>query len=154
MTTPIRWTAPEFHYYEKDHRWHVAVRIGALVILLIALWQGNFLFAVFTVIAAFLFSSWGSKPPQTRTFTLTERELHIAGGKTYPHDRSEGFTIIEAPGHPPELVIKTKERLHMWLHVIIPADLAPQIQELLIEYLPEIDYDESLGDKLGRLLKF
>jgi hypothetical protein len=154
MASPIRWTAPEFHYYDKDSRWHTILGVGTVIIVVIALLQRNFLFAIFAVIAGLLLSTWGRKAPEIRTFTLTDKELQISGGKSYAHDHSEGFTIIKAPNHPPELALKTKKRLHNWLHVIIPEALAEQIQELLLEYLPEVEYQETIGDKLGRLLRF
>lgn len=150
----IRWTAPEFHHYDKDPRWHTILGVGTVIVVALALWQKNFLFAIFAVIAGILLSNWGRKAPEIRTFTLTDKELQISGGKTYAHANSEGFTIIQAPNHPPELAIKTKERFRAWLHVIIPENLAEQIQALLSDYLPEVEYQETIGDKLGRLLKF
>jgi len=150
----ITWSAPEYHYYEKSAHWYGAVVATSGVLTLIALLQKNFLFALFAVIAGFLVSSWGRRVPQTIPFALTEKELTINNRHSYLYEKCGGFVIIEAPNHPPELVLKTQEQLHPWLRIIIPKDQEGAIRTLLLEHMQEIEYTESLGDHIARMLKF
>ena len=150
----ITWSAPEYHHYEKHPRWHLGVGVVFGLIILFALWQGNFLFAVFMAIAGFFVSTWGTRPPEMTTFTITEREVVIGRKKTYPFEKIEGFAIIESPGHPPELILKTKERLHALLRIIVPEEKQEQIKEFLVKKIPEIEHQESLAEHVGRMLQF
>jgi hypothetical protein len=150
----ITWSAPEYHYYEKSTRWYGAVAVLAGALMLIALVQKNFLFAFFAVIAGFLVSFWGKRVPQTIPFALKEKELTINNRRSYLYEKCGGFTIIETPNHPPELVLKTQERLHPWLRIIIPKNQEEAIRTLLLEHMQEIEYTESLGDHIARMLKF
>ena len=79
----IRWSAPEFHHYEKDVSWYWLVSIATIVVVIFALIQKNFLFAIFSVIAASLVISWGKKTPETLDFVLSESGLDIGNKKFY-----------------------------------------------------------------------
>ena len=47
----IIWQAPEFRYRHKDESWYWLTIMATAVLFLISLWQKNFLFAIFAVIA-------------------------------------------------------------------------------------------------------
>jgi hypothetical protein len=47
----ISWRAAEFHYIEKDYLWYTGIIAAGALLLVIALWQRNFFFAVFVAIA-------------------------------------------------------------------------------------------------------
>ncbi len=150
----IRWSAPEYHYYEKPAFWYWGVGIVFSIIIGLALWQRNFLFAIFMGIAGFLVSSWGEREPQTIDFSLTEKELTINNTKSYAYEKLAGFAIIENPGRTPELVIKSKERLRPWMRIIIPQGELEHIKTFLAAHISEIEYEESMSDHIGRMLKF
>ncbi len=150
----ITWSAPEYHYYEKGAQWHGALAVITGALALVALWQRNFLFAIFIVLAGFLVSSWGKRAPKTVPFSLREKELTINSKQTHLYEKCEGFAIIETPDHPIELVFKTRERLHPSLRIIISPEMEGEIREFLTARLPEIEHVESLGERIGRMLKF
>ena len=84
----IEWKAPEFEYREKDVSWYWLSIIAAVVILGAAVWQKNFLFAVFVVIAEILMLVWAGRKPREITFSLNEKGLTMSGNKsrTFPQD--------------------------------------------------------------------
>ncbi len=53
-TFEINWEAPEFEYREKDVSWYWISIIAAAAIIAFSVWQRNFLFGFFIVIAEML----------------------------------------------------------------------------------------------------
>ena len=47
----IVWQIPEYEYRSKDVSWYWISLIAAIVLFAFAIWQKNFLFAIFVVIA-------------------------------------------------------------------------------------------------------
>jgi hypothetical protein len=152
----IRWSAPEYHYYEKDGSWYWAVIIIAGVIIAFALWQENFLFAVFTLIAGMLVIAWGKREPRMIDFTLSETGLTIEGKKSFPFVNLSGFAIIPDPDHEEfeELILQTKGKLNSLVKIIIAKQRHDVIYASLKDVLPEIEYEASLADHIVRILKF
>ena len=60
----IEWQAPEYFHYQKDVSWYWLVLILGIVTIVFALWQKNFLFAVFVIIAEVLLFYWGRTQPR------------------------------------------------------------------------------------------
>ncbi|HEY4475515.1 MAG TPA: hypothetical protein VJB92_02215 [Candidatus Paceibacterota bacterium] len=156
MEKEIHWSAPEFHYYEKDAAWYWLVIIGAIVLVGLALWQKNFLFAVFIIIAAILAITWGRKEPPMVDFILSEKGLDIGGKKFYSFESLEGFAIIPVRTNEElnELLLKSKNRLSGWIRIIIAAQRADAIKALFRKRLPEVEYQETLTEHISRWLKF
>ncbi len=156
MDKEIRWSAPEYHYYEKDVAWYWLVVIGAIGLGALALWQKNLLFAIFIAIAALMLISWGRRQPKTLNFTLNAKGLTIDDKKIYYFENLTGFAIIPnyAEQELNELLLKTNHHLNGWLRVIIAAQRAEPIKNLLLQYLPEVEYQESLAEHISRILKF
>ena len=156
MEKEIIWSAPEYHHHEKGVAWHWLVIITAIVVVAAALWQKNFLFAIFAVIAAALMTSFGRKQPRTFNFKLSEKGLDIGGKFLYPYETLKGFSIVPNPDDSElsELILRTTKITNPWLRIIIAAQRAEAIKHFLAAHIPEIEYEEKLSDQIGKLLKF
>jgi len=157
MEDEFRWEAPEFHYHEKTLAWYWGVGAITLLLIVIAIFQGNFLFALFSLLAGVLVSVWGSRAPNTVPFTLTEKGFAIAGKKFYAHDALEGFALIESHIQPEvfsEIVLRTRGQLGRWIKIMIPRSLENQVRERLERVLPELEYEESMSEHIARMLRF
>ena len=77
------WQAPEFEYREKEVSWYWISIIAAALIIAFSVWEKDFLFGLFIVIAEMLFIVWGNKVPAVVPFTLTDTEITIGGYKSY-----------------------------------------------------------------------
>jgi len=152
----IRWSAPEFHHYEKDVSWYWILGIVTIAIVIIVLIQKNFLFAIFSIIAASLVISWGKKQPDMLDFSLSETGLNIEGKKNYGFNELAGFTIIPHYENPEisELILKKKTGTGDWIKVIIATQRSEAIHTLASEFLEEIDYKESLTDHIAKRIRF
>lgn len=69
----MAWEAPEFEHREKDISWYWISIIVATLIIAFAVWQKNFLFGFFIVIAEILFVLWGNEKPRTVEFRITNK---------------------------------------------------------------------------------
>ncbi len=152
----IKWSSPEYHYYPKDVGWYWLAIIVSAILVIFALWQKNFLFAVFMIVAALLALNWGRRAPRTFEFTLSEKGLDIGGRHRYAFEELAGFAIIPNPENTElaELILRTKNRLNSWVRIIIATERSEAIKGLLAKFLPEIEYTESLTEHIGRILRF
>lgn len=156
LTKEIKWIAPEFEYFKKDITWSWLVIIVGFIVAAVALWQRNFLFFVFVIIATLLILFWGKQTPRDIEFTLDEHGLDIEKKKFYPFYDFEGFAV-----KPPirdekftDLILKFRRRLKPYLKIRIESKNIDKYKKFINQYLPEIEYEESLTDHLAKILRF
>ena len=149
MLKEIRWRALEFEYHHKSVSWYWLTAIIAIILVAVALWLGNFLFALFVIIAETLIVFWGYRKPLELEFTLDESGLAIEEKKFYPYGVLEGFAVRSG-----EIIFKPKNRFMSYLKIAaVPADIG-RIKSFLANRLSEFEYEESLIDHLGKILRF
>lgn len=145
----IKWTAWEYEFFPKDISWYWLTIIASTLITTFALWQRNFLFAVFVVIAEILILFWGRRLPKKIEFKLNDKGLTIDERTFYPYDGFHGFALKEN-----EIVFRKKNRLAPYLKILAEESKTGEIKKLLSRYLPEIEYEESLADHIAKILRF
>src|SRR3989344_2994815 len=140
----IKWSAPEFHYYEKTVSWYWILIIISVILTALALWQKNFLFAVFIILASFLIFMWASIRPKTIDFTLSEKGLDIDGQQFFSFQDISGFAIISDTDNSglSELAVKIKRNFGAWIKIIIAEQKQEKIKEILKLHTSEIEYQE------------
>ncbi len=148
MPERIEWQAPEFHYYKKDLSWYGWVIVIGAVIILIALWQRNMLFAFFGVIAVIMIVVWGEKRPKTIRFGLDKNNLRI-DGKDYSLKSFSGFTI---EGN--VLILRKKGIFGAYEKITLPFEKTGVIKGKLKPLMPEMEYAPSLIDEIARVMGF
>ena len=152
----IKWSAPEFEYIQKGIGWYWLTIIVAIVLSAFALWQENVLFAVFVVIAAVLVLTWGKSYPKTIEFTINENGLAIGEQKNYSYGELKGFVVRQGyvDSELVEIVFQKKSRLSPYIKILASDQDAEVIKEFLIQYLPEVKYEESLIEHIAKILRF
>src|SRR3989344_6499487 len=149
----IKWQAPEYHYYEKDINWYWLVIILAIIITAIALWQRNFLFAVFTVIASITLLVWGYRKPCIIDFELNDQGLKI-DEQFYSKDSFGNFYIIKQNSEWDKLLLKKKAKISSILSIPIPQNEFDKIKQYCLNFWTEAELKESMVDDIFNLLKF
>jgi len=148
----IQWQALEYRYHRKSLDWFAGVIGLAVILLIIALWQRNFLFAIFIVIAGILVVVWARERPRPILFTLDKKGLWI-GRRLHDYRRFDGFALSET-----QLQLRYKRYLRPYLTVHLPRGRPGKkikaIQEQLLAFLPEIEYNESLIEALADWVGF
>ena len=151
----LQWRAPEFEERPKDVSWYWASIIAAVLILGFALWRGNFLFAVFILIAEMLVIAWGNRTPNIVDFSLSENVLTVSGRIRYALGDMEHWSVAEGSSeewaaitfHP-----KRGVRLPVLIHA--PRARLAEIEHYLLVRLPKIEHEESFLDTLEKFLGF
>ncbi len=149
----IIWKAPEFKYYAKGVGWYGVSILIAILLVFFAIWQKNFLFALFVAVAELALVSWAKRQPAILEFRINKKGVGIGNVKFYPYEELAGFHVRESPGDS-ELVLKAKSRLHPYIKISIFDKDTSEIKDFLKELLPEIEYNESLSDDIVRKIGF
>ena len=150
----IIWHAPEFKYHDKDLHWYWLSIIGAGILFLIALWQRNFLFGIFVIIAELMVIIWAKEFPKNIRFKLNKKGLEIGKINFYSYEELAGFHIHEEEGEFLELILKTNKRFHPYLKVLVDKDDSEEIKNFLKNHLPEIEYEEPVSEVISRIIGF
>jgi hypothetical protein len=150
----ITWEAAEFEYHEKEVSWYWISIIVAALIIAFSVWQKDFLFGFFIVIAEMLFIVWGNKVPKTVMFTLTDTEIDIGGYKSHAMKEFESWSVDSDGVEWADLVFYYRARLHVPLTIMVPDDKVAEIRANLKLVLKEIEHDPTLVDSIEKFLRF
>ena len=157
----IVWEAPEFEYTHKDVSWYWLSLMVAIILLAIALWQKNILFAVFVILGWFVIVNVAKQIPPIWEFRIDEAGIHLRNpseknhlGKTYMWQDLEGFSIFDGLVDHKQLVVKSKTRFSMFVKINFPEEKETEIETLCATFIPKEKYEESVVDHLARLIGF
>jgi hypothetical protein len=151
----IIWQAPAFRYYNKRISWYWLSLIVAILLLAFAVWQKNFLFAVFVFLAEITVFVWGRRQPELIKFKIDEKGVTITG-KTYSYDDLEKFWLRpdRESQEFEELILKKKTHFNPYLKIFIEARLSARAREILSRKLTEEEYEDSLLEGIISWLRF
>ena len=152
----VSWAAPEFEVYERSFLWYLGVFFVAVSLLLISLWQQNFLFAIFIILATSLSIVWSKKEPVNFNIFITERGVKIGSNKFLHFNDLSSFSLMDSSQNNLEwgrLVLQPKHWFSPLVKIFIPQGKLAQSREVLAKYLKEESYENSLHDELVRFLK-
>lgn len=141
----ISWSAAEHEYVEKDIRWYLVVGGLTLFFLIIAIWQGNYFFAIFIAIAGAILAYSGKRRSKVFAFRVNGEGVFI-GEKFIAFDQLESFALRERPAALHELIVKQKTYVNPHLHIPLDRETAARAQVFLGTKIPEEEYKESLLD--------
>ena len=154
----IEWQAPEYEYQPKDITWYWVSLMVGIILIALAVWQKNLLFAIFIIIAWLVITSMANRFPTVWEFKINEKGINIAlpneksGGKFYPYSEIEGFDIHPAGEDYQELILKTKSKLSPYLKINIHSADEEKIRDFLLKILTEEEYEQSLADSFSKLI--
>jgi hypothetical protein len=153
----ITWQAPEFEHRPKTATWYWVSIIVAILLLIFAVWQRNYVFAAFIVIAELLVLVWGSSEPPMVTFMLDEKGLTVGGEKFYPYrdikhwsSDSDGFFDPAWP----DIFLHLTNHFHTGIRIKVPQALFVEVEEALREKVTEVPFEPTAIDVLEKFLGF
>lgn len=151
--TEIAWEAPEYVYYPKSPDWYWGVAIVSLALVLIAIFTGNLLFAIFAIVAGFTIALWGARKPKIIAIHLGGNGITV-GTRLYPYQELLSFWIHYDPPLVKEMSVATKSAFLPYLRIPIGNENPAEIRAFITRFLPEKIQEESLIDIVARVLKF
>ena len=152
----ITWEAPEFEHRERNLSWYWTSIALAAAIIAFAVFQKNFLFGLFIVVAEILIIVWGDRMPRMVSFSLSEKGIEIENEKIRLFSEMESFSIDESPkdGLWDVLVFHFHGKFKLPLIVHLPKEKLEEIRSSIKKTLKEIDYEPSFLDSLEKLIGF
>ncbi len=152
----IEWDAPEFEERQKTVSWYWITIILAVLVLAFSIWEQNFLFGIFVIIAEVLFIAWGNRTPNRVHFVMNEKGLTVPGATFYPYHEFETFSVDESDEESAwgSLFFRLKRRARLTLRVYIPKERIKEAAQALRLGVREVEHEESLTDALERFFKF
>lgn len=140
---------------EKDHgnAFYIITLSATLVLLLFSVWQKDFLFGVFVILASGTILFLSTQRPENYKFKLTDDALVIGNNENiYPYHRFSHFNIYEYSPEEHELFLVFKKRLKPILRIRVYRSDIEKIKEFLPEHLPQKDTDPSLLDIFSKMV--
>lgn len=150
----ISWEAPEFEYREKDISWYWITIIVAACIIAFSVWEKNFLFGFFIVIAEILVIAWGNQTPRTVSFHLTDSGLAVGDHKFHSLKEFESWSAYDAGNDIFEMAFNFRAKLKTPLKLLIPAEKIDDVRKNLKLVLREVEHQITLIESIEKLLKF
>lgn len=158
----IIWQIPEYDYHSKNISWRWLSLIAAIILFSLAMWQENFLFAIFIVIAFLTINYSIGRFPIIWEIKINEKGIEIKlpnsgeGKKFYPMENIEGFDIHEglSGAETKELVVKFKAKLSPLLKINIFEKDEEKIRNFLLKFTSEEEISQSAIDSFLKLIGF
>ena len=149
----LKWSAPEFFYFEKTEIWFAVSGLIAIILFVTALWTRNILFALLVFLGYFSVTAYAIKKPRDIAVNINSQGIKI--DKTlYPYDNLKSFWIFYEPPTLKEISLLSKKTIMPHIKIPIGAQDPDEIRRVLIQHLSEKKQDESLIDNITRQLRF
>jgi len=149
----ISWQAPEFVQAERSASWYLWSIVVAGILILIALFQGNFLFALFILIAEILLVTVGRQSPANHLYVINKEGLFFDEQPLRLFSESSGFAFFPLGGRHVELVLRPIKKLHTYVKVLVPEERVEDIERVLAHHMTSFEYNGTVSDALARWLK-
>lgn len=150
----IVWKAAEFEYREKDVSWYWIFATVFVILGMIALWQKNFFFLVFLIVAGAVAVFFSRRRPRVLEFKIDDNGISIGSQTRYPFKDFEGFDIHKRPGRLDELVFRHKGYLRKIVRLPIDSELGREAAIFLEKRLRRAKYEETLIDVISDWVGF
>ncbi|PIR87181.1 MAG: hypothetical protein COU11_01740 [Candidatus Harrisonbacteria bacterium CG10_big_fil_rev_8_21_14_0_10_49_15] len=161
MEEYLFWSAPESHHVPKSPAWYLWNALIVLIVTVIAIWQKNLTFLIFVAVAEAIIIGLASRRPRELLHAISNEGIALAPeglseeklaeeGEFFPYSEFEAFAAHENPTNDryAELVFRRKQKLSTYLKILISYEKLTDAQQVLIHFLPEFEYEESLADHI------
>jgi len=150
----ILWRAAEYDYSKKSLSWVLSVFGTAIAGSVLAFIFGNFFFGLFLIGAGALVVFLSKQRPQICEFKISEEGIEVVGKIKMPFDSLKEFSVIKRRNSLDELVIRKRVNINPYVRIPIDSKLGEKAREMLLEKIPEVEYEEPIIDALSAYLGF
>lgn len=150
MDTPttLVWDTEEYQFKERSKDWFWGLGLTAVAICGIAIYAGNYFFAVFIIVAAFAVGFFSIREPQMVHIELSKEGVRI-NDEFLPYRIIKSFYITPMrPNGVQELLLTTTRGLLPITTLPIHENDPEVIQAFLLQYLPEEVQEETPMQRL------
>lgn len=149
------WEVPEYDRPERNKAWYIIAAAIALAIIIYAVWDKNYIFALFILIAAVILMVFDRREAPLLKVKIDGKGLAV-GSSAYEYTELKDFFIIYRPQEDiKNLYFHFKSAVRHRLSIPLFKTDPILIRNFLRRYLPE-DLDKTnqpLSESLTKLLK-
>lgn len=148
----IAWEDFEFRHRPKDARWFQYVIGAAVILLIIAVFLRNILFAFFIILgsAALIFAS--QQKPKRIMYGITRKGV-VVDKTLFPFQTIESFWIREEEEED-VLVLKSEKMLMPYILIPLGETDPDEVRHLLLERLDEEPHEKNLAEVFAEYIGF
>ncbi len=150
----LEWEAPEFEFREKSISWYWISIILAAFLIAFAVWQKDFLFGFFIVVAEMLVIIWGDREPRTLSFLLSDEHLRIGERKFHLIREFTSWSTDRNDEDWADIHFYFNSRWRAPLRMIVPHVRIEEVRKNLAPVLKEVQHDMTLVDAIEKLIGF
>lgn len=133
--------------------WLIIFIAAGLGLLVFGFIQKNFIFIILTILLIFVIYQFSRPREKSDHFRINEQGVSI-NRTFYPYDFLKSFWIFYEPGVRKELSIESKKTIMPYIKMPLTDQDPNQIRNILLQYLPEVQQEDSLIDIIAHRLKF
>ncbi|NVN97142.1 hypothetical protein HXX01_02835 [Candidatus Nomurabacteria bacterium] len=148
----IEWQAPEYKHKDKSIDFIWAIGLVAIVMCGFAIWQANYVFAIFILVSAATLILFSIRQPQDIVFIIETNGFSMGKDK-YEWKKIKGFNIKKQDNEASLLIELDKYLLPVYT-VALPLELADNARENLLKVIPNIELEESKSMKFMEKIGF
>ena len=156
MIRGIEWEAPEYEYHPKSLLWFWTTIVLAVLFLALAIWNKNFLFAVFVIIGEILILIWGAHTPQILKFKIDNKGIYLGEHTFYEFDDISNFSYTSSIWDGFQLIkLGLKSYFKINPSFLVPENITEKVKNAFLEKnIPEVEYEEHFVDSLQKFFGF
>ena len=150
----MEWQFQEFESHERGTMWYFWTTLVGGVLLLWAIFSGNFLFALILVLVALLLMLYERRGPREMTCAITEKGV-LVDGVMHMYNAINNFRIVYQPPTVKKLYLGMPSALRPRLTVALTDQSPVAIRKILRKHVTEdVETEgEPIGDALSRIFK-
>ncbi len=148
----LKWSAPEYHHYQRSTDWFWAVGIITISTTVLAFVFNNPLFGVLILLSTTILIFYVTRVPKNVDYEINNRGI-IVGKDLQPYLTIEAFWIETREGEP-KIILKSKKSIMPYIVIPLHDDSVSQVVSVLREFLEEKELQEPMAHKVMEYLGF
>ncbi len=148
------WESPEFDFQEKDKRWYWLLGVGALLLIALAVYFQNYLFAFLILIGGFLMFRLSNQQPPILSIELSDQGVQI-NDELFDYENIIAFWIGSNTKGEPILLLATNKAITPILSIRIHPNIdLMEMREYLLEFVEEQKMKEPFTNQFIEKIGF
>ncbi len=147
----ISWSAREADDIERSKVWYICFFVVIASLLAYGLFLDNFLLSIIAILTALLFYLFKKRESKEFKFGITSDGV-FAHDNIYEFSSLENFWIFYEPQGRKELSLKSTRKLMPYIHIHLGSTNPVEIRKKLLQFLPEVEHEESIVDSLQHIV--
>ena len=154
QTKKMEWEAPEHSIVERRPDWFWGIGILTVAGIVIAILTKNYLLAFIILISGVLLVLFSLEKPKTLRVEVSEQGIKV-NRDLYPFRNLKSFWLYESAAGRAMLMLNADRSIRPIFSLPLAQTVDPVIlRNELLKFIPEVEYQESLTDKIAEKIGF